>query len=76
MWVINGKKWIKLSEYNSSSAKQLEIDFDIRASELCATTGNFGILEKRIEVIEMDETPTFGIETVIKIGVNGVIECK
>ena len=73
---INGKKWIKLSEYNSSSAKQLEIDFDIRASELCATTGNFGILEKRIEVIEMDETPTFGIETVIKIGVNGVIECK
>ena len=73
---INGKKWIKLSEYNSSSAKQLEIDFDIRASELCATTGNFGILEKRIEVIEMDETPAFGIETVIKIGVNGVIECK
>ena len=33
-------------------------------------------IEKNVEVIEMDETPTFGIETVIKIGVNGVIECK
>ena len=73
---VNGNKWIKLSDYNSDSAEQLKNDFDRRASELCSVTGNFDILEKKVEVIEMDETPTFGIETVIKIGVNGVVECK
>ena len=34
------------------------------------------VLEKKIEVLEIDETPAFGIEPKIKIGVNGVVECK
>ena len=32
-------------------------------------------LEKRIEILELDETPTFGIETVVKVGIDGVVEC-
>ena len=78
---IEAKKWVKLSEYESVSGKgkkvmdQLGNDFTSRASELCSLTGNFKVLEKRIEVLEIDETPAFGLEPKIKIGVNGVVEC-
>ena len=78
---IEAKKWVKLSEYESASGKgkkimdQLENDFSAKAYELCSSTENFNILEKRIETLEIDETPAFGIEPKIKIGVNGVVEC-
>ena len=78
---IEAKKWVKLSEYESDSGKgkkimdQLENNFSAKASELCSSTGNFNILEKRMETLEIDETPAFGIEPKIKIGVNGVVEC-
>ena len=39
------------------------------------TVPDIGDFEK-VEIIEMDETPTFGIETVIKLGIAGVVECK
>ena len=78
---IEAKKWVKLSEYESALGKgkkimdQLENDFSAKASELCSSTGNFNILEKRMETLEIDETPAFGIEPKIKIGINGVVEC-
>jgi len=78
---IEAKKWVKLSEYESDSGKgkkimdQLENNFTAKASELCSSTGNFNILEKRMEILEIDETPAFGIEPKIKIGINGVVEC-
>ncbi len=78
---IEAKKWVKLSEYESASGKgkkimdQLENNFSAKASELCSSTGNFNILEKRMEILEIDETPAFGIEPKIKIGINGVVEC-
>ena len=78
---IEAKKWVKLSEYESDSGKgkkimdQLENNFNTKASELCSLTGNFNILEKRMETLEIDETPAFGIEPKIKIGINGVVEC-
>jgi len=78
---IETKKWVKLSEYDSASGKgkkimdQLENNFTAKASELCSSTGNFNILEKRMEILEIDETPAFGIEPKIKIGINGVVEC-
>ena len=78
---IEAKKWVKLSEYESDSGKgkkimdQLENNFSAKASELCSSTGNFNILEKRMETLEIDETPAFGIEPKIKIGINGVVEC-
>ena len=78
---IEAKKWVKLSEYESASGKgkkimdQLENNFSAKASELCSSTVNFNILEKRMEILEIDETPAFGIEPKIKIGINGVVEC-
>jgi len=78
---IEAKKWVKLSEYESVSGKgkkimdQLENNFSAKASEFCSSTGNFNILEKRMEILEIDETPAFGIEPKIKIGINGVVEC-
>ena len=78
---IEAKKWVKLSEYESVSGKgkkvidQLGNDFSKKASELCSSTGNFKVLEKRIEILEIDETPAFGLEPKIKMGVNGVVEC-
>ena len=73
---IIGKKWIKLSKYETDSGKQLENDFNKEASDLCSSTGNFYVLEKKVEVLEMDETPTFGLEPVVKLVINGVIECR
>lgn len=78
---IEAKKWVKLSDYETVSGKgkkvmdQLENDFSLKATELCSAFKNFNILEKRIEVLEIDETPAFGLEPKIKIGVNGVVEC-
>jgi len=78
---IEAKKWVKLSEYEFASGKgkkimdQLENNFSAKASELCSSTVNFNILEKRMEILEIDETPAFGIEPKIKIGINGVVEC-
>ena len=78
---IEAKKWVKLSEYESALGKgkkimdQLENNFSAKASELCSSTVNFNILEKRMEILEIDETPAFGIEPKIKIGINGVVEC-
>ena len=45
--LIGWKKWIKISEYETSSGKgkkaidELKIDFDKKASELCTSTKNF-----------------------------------
>ena len=79
--IIEAKKWVKLNEYESTSGKgkkildQLERDFISRASELCSSTGNYNVLEKRIDVLELDETPAFGTEPKIKIAINGVVDC-
>jgi len=80
--LITWKKWIKISEYDLSTGKaklaieKLKIDFQNKATVLCSSAGNFKILEKKIEIIEIDETPAYGLETVIKIGLSGVVECK
>ena len=79
---IEAKKWVKISEYETASGTgkkimdKLKNDFDLKAFELCAPTGNFDILEKRIENLEIDETPAIGLEPKIKMGISGVVECK
>ena len=77
---VIGEKWIKLSKYNYESVEKnkLEEKFNINALEICKSNNlnNFKVLQKRIEIVETDETPAFGTETVIKIGINGLIECK
>ena len=79
---IEAKKWIKITDYESSSGKgkkvmdKLEKDFSTKALELCSSTKNFEILEKKINVLEVDETPSFGTTAKVKLGIEGVIECK
>jgi hypothetical protein len=72
--LIVGKKWIKLSKYKTGAAEKLKNEFLIEASVLCPN--GYDTLEQKMIILEMDETPAFGTETVIKAGVEGVIECK
>jgi len=79
---IVAKKWIRISQYETNSKKgkkimdKLKADFETKALELCVSKGNYNILEKKIEVLEIDDTPAYGLETKVKIGINGVVECK
>ena len=77
---ITNKKWIKISEYNSQDDlnKKLINDFKKQAKEICLSKNknDFEILSQKISIAETDETPAFGLEAVIRIGINGIIECK
>ena len=79
---IEAKKWVKISDYETATGAgkkimdKLKNDFDLKAFELCAPTGNFDILKKRIENLEIDETPAIGLEPKIKMGISGVVKCK
>ena len=78
---IVAKKWIRISQYETNTKKgkkimdKLKNDFEVKAKELCLSK-TYNVLEKRIEVLEVDETPAYGLETKLKIGINGSIECK
>ena len=54
---------------------KLKADFEAKALELCSAKGNYKVLDKKLDVLEIDDTPAYGLETVLKIGINGVIEC-
>ena len=79
---IESKKWIELAEYELSKSKgreaaiKLENSFKRKASALCSAYGNFEILKKKIEILEIDETPAFGIEPKVKLGIFGTVTCK
>jgi hypothetical protein len=79
---IEAKKRVRLSQYESDSGKgkkimqRLKDDFDNQAQELCLKEGNFRIIEKKIEVLEVDDTPSYGLEPVLRLGIEGVVECK
>ena len=78
---IVAKKWIRISQYEANSKKgkkimdKLKSDFEIEAKEACLPK-TYETLDKKIEVLEVDETPAYGLETKVKIGINGVVECK
>ena len=54
---------------------KLKADFELKAKELCLPKSNYNVLEKKIEVLDLDETPAYGLETKVKLGANGVVEC-
>ena len=58
-----------------NSKYSLKSDFEIKASEVCVSKGNYNVLDRKIEVLDIDETPAYGLETKLKIGINGVVEC-
>ena len=78
---IVARKWVRISQYETNSKKgkkimdKLKSDFEIKAKELCSLK-SYNVLEKKIEVLEIDETPAYGLETKLKIGINGAVECK
>ena len=78
---VVAKKWVRISQYETNSKKgkkimdKLKSDFEVKASEACAAKGKYNVLEKKLEVLEVDETPAYGLETKLKIGINGVVEC-
>jgi len=78
---IEARKWVRISQYETKSKKgkkiidKLDQDFVKKATELCSAKSSYNILEKKIEVLEIDETPAYGLETKLKIGISGVIEC-
>ena len=78
---IVAKKWVRVSQYEANSKKgkkimdKLKADFEMKAKELCASKGNYNVLQKRIEVLDLDDTPAYGLETKLQIGINGIIEC-
>ena len=54
---------------------KLKVDFKTKALELCSPKNSYNVLEKRMEILEVDETPAYGLEAKLKIGINGVVEC-
>ena len=77
---IVAKKWIRISQYEANSKKgkkimdKLKTDFDVKAEELCLPK-TYNTLDRKIEVLEVDETPAYGLETKLKVGINGTVEC-
>ncbi len=78
---VIAKKWIRISQYEANSKKgkkimdKLKSDFEIKAEEACLPK-TYETLDKKMEVLEVDETPAYGLETKVKVGINGVVECK
>ncbi len=78
---IVARKWIRISQYEANSKKgkkimdKLKSDFEVKAKEVCLPK-TYETLDKKIDVLEVDETPAYGLETKVKVGINGVVECK
>ncbi len=78
---IVAKKWIRISQYEENTKKgkkimdKLKTSFETQALELCSPKANYKVLDKKLEVLEIDETPAYGLETVVRVGINGVVEC-
>ena len=54
---------------------KLKTDFEVKAEEVCLPK-SYSTLDKKIEILDVDETPAYGLETKVKIGINGIVECK
>jgi hypothetical protein len=73
---IRDKKWISLSKADPGLVQHLKNDFDVKAAEICSTGKSFEILTQKIEVAEIDEYPTFGLEPKVQFAINGIIKCN
>ena len=73
---VRGKKWVKLSKANTVSTENLKKEFNEKAREACSATGDFDIVQQQAEVLEIDDTPAFGLEPKANIGLVGIVKCK
>ena len=69
--------WHKIEAQIKSRDNLINL-FNIQAAEFCSYTGagNFKTLKRETAIEEVDETPAFGTEAKVRIGINGVIECE
>ena len=78
---IISKKWVRVSQYENNSKKgkkimdKLKASFDAKAAELCLPKTEYNVIKKALEVIDIDETPAYGLETKLQIGISGMVEC-
>ena len=78
---IVAKRWVRISQYENNTKRgkkimdKLKVDFEIKSKEICDQK-TYNVLDKKIEVLEIDETPAYGLETKLKIAISGVIECE
>tara|TARA_Y100000590_G_scaffold468148_1_gene649722 strand:- start:39 stop:1334 length:1296 start_codon:yes stop_codon:yes gene_type:complete len=78
---IVAKKWVRISQYENNTKRgkkimdKLKTDFEAQALELCSSKGKYNVLQKRIEILDSDDTPAYGLETKLKLGISGVVEC-
>ena len=76
----NNPKWKFSVSATNRAPREGEVDgkdYIYMSNEKFDHAVKFGdFLEKKVEIIDEDETPAFGLETVIKIAINGVVECK
>lgn len=80
---VIAKKWVRISEYENNSGKKFKkisnkliSEFEKKATEICSEKGNYKILDKKLEVIEVDETPAYGLEAKVLMAMNGVVRCE
>jgi len=73
---IRDKKWISLSKADPALVEHLKDDFNIKANEICSSGKSFKILSQKIEVVEIDEYPAFGLEPKVQFAINGIIKCN
>jgi hypothetical protein len=80
---VVAKKWVRISEYENNSGKKFQkisnkliSSFQKEATEICAEKGNYKILDKKLEVVEVDETPAYGLEAKVLMAMTGVIKCE
>ena len=75
------KKWVRVSQYETNSKKgkkvmdSLKARFDDKAAELCLPKTEYKVIKKVLEVLDIDETPAYGLETKLQIGISGMVEC-
>ena len=79
---LASKKWIRISQFETNSKKgkkimdSLKENFEIEAHNICAAKGSYKILKKRVQILEIDETPAYGLEAKVQVGIDGVVECN
>ena len=78
---ITAEKWVRISQYESNTKKgkkitdKLKSDFEEKALGICGSAGSYKIVQKRIEILDLDETPAYGLETKVLLVINGIVEC-
>ena len=80
---VVAKKWVRISEYENNSGKKfkkvsnkLVSNFEKEAAATCSESGSYKILNKKLEVLEVDETPSYGLEAKVLMAITGVIRCE